>query len=838
MPTFTKASHTTTNVQKTNVDGGSARTKEPLQKPTAKDSANQNKPGFATRPSPGPAPKKDKTTVTILKESTVVVNGKEESKHDLKGPKVDKTEGREEKDASKITVKEWNTPNREDVRTGDVPKRSEVLSDAPEEAGSSERIPGGTNVHKTIVEERSVRSKEPLQKPMRDSGNKTQPGFTTMPSPGPAPTKDKTTLVSTSTESTVVVNAKVHDLQGPKVYKMEDQEEKDANKVTVKEWKTPDREDVRTGNVPERLNVQSDDPEEAGPSDEKMVDYIYMEEIIEKVMRPAGLDTKFMSSSPDSKVAYRMEKTEDEDGNTKTQIILETRVEEDVDIGDDSALEELLSKGVKKVALDDIEGTPTGSAIRNLLSLGHHGGIGDLKNKSVNVEIIEEPAEDRGDEEGEANPAPTYLQPSSVFFQIEELENDNHGIKLQGGKTEASKPTPTEDTVYKNEGSAWVREGYREADDSYFSHAQETEYFVSTPDESISESEEERGISSYGHYGVVDDLSDERYYQEVPPINPRFEEDKGYRSVHRSSYMTSERGFSKDRFPECIIEEEVQVSPTVQESVLELLKEDSMDPKQQLRGALDKLQGNVSVLLQDELSHITKDDQEGDGNLYVDVKKVQEVLDNRTVELKEPEDSDLLEDSETDEQVLASSHPGLQHAAGSKTVRKYTVKIISDQDAEPQSTWSTVDVEGFRTEESADDVYKTERVIRLGPSERSLTFQMDIGNGGKVTSPPAEGGAQEFRGFLSQSLGAAGPSGGEGQEGVYSYVRKTTVSYDQGDEPTFGHGHEGEAMKWDDLTRQQVEYGRVMQTQLFDPQLKVSQEKKIATVFLDSTEDD
>ncbi|XP_061077132.1 synemin [Conger conger] len=826
-----------TNIQKIIVEERTVRTKEPLQKP-AKDSANQRQQGFTTSPGPGPEPMMDNTTiVTPSTESTIVVNAKGDSEHDFRGPNVEKTEGKEEKDANKGTVKDWMTPGWEDVRTSNVPERSEVQSDIPGAVNSSEKLPATTYVQKTIVEERSVRSKEPLQKPVKDSTNQSQPGFATTASPGPEPMKGKTTVLTTSTESTFAVNAKEdseHDFGGPEVDKTEDREEKDASKVTVKEWTTPDWADVRTSNVPERSYIVID-PDEAGSSDEKMVDYIYMEEIIEKVMRPAGLDTKFISSSPDSKVAYRMEKTEDEDGKTKTQIILETRVEEDMDVSDDSVLEELLSKGVKKVALDDIKGTPTGSAIENLLSLGHHGGAGDLKNKSVNVEIIEEPGEDRGNGEGEANPTPTFQQPSSMFFQIEELDDDSHGTKLPEGKTEVSKPTPNEETGYQKEESAWVREGYREADDPYFSHAQETEYFVSTPDESISESEEERGISSYGHYGVVDDLSDERYYQEVPPINPRFEEDKGYRSVHRSSYMTSELGFSKDRFPECIIEEEVQVSPTVQESVLELLKEDSMDPKQQLRGALDKLQGNVSVLLQDELSHVTENDQEG---ASVDVKKVPEVLESRTVELKELDDSDLLEDSETEEQVLVSSHPSQQHSTSSKTVRKYTVKIIKDQEAEPQSAVSTAGLDVFRTEESADDVHKTERVIRLGPSERSLTFQMDIGNDGKVTSLPAEGGAQEFQGFVSESLGAAGSSGGEGHKGVYSYVRKTTVSYDQGDEPSYshGHGHEGEARKWDDLTRQQVEYGRVLQTQFFDPQLKISEEKKIATVFLDSVD--
>ncbi|XP_064168695.1 synemin [Anguilla rostrata] len=834
----------TTSVQKIIVEEQTVRTTEVLKKP-AKDSANQHEQGFTTRPSPEPAPMKDETTIVMSStESTATVDAKGDSKHDLRGPKVDKTEGREEKGANKVHLKEWITPDWEDVKTSNFPKRSEVQSDIPEEASPSETLPAATTVQKTIVEERIVRTKEPLHNLEKDSASQSQPGFAA--SPEPAPMKGKTTVFTTSTESTFVVNGKGESkrgLRGHKIDKTEGRDENDAKKDTWKEWTTPDWEDVRTTNIPERVELQSDDPEEAGSSDEKMVDYIYMEEIIEKVMRPAGLDTKFINPSPDSKVAYRVEKTEDEDGKTKTQIILESRVEEDVDITDDSALQELLGKGVKKVSLEDIKGTPTGSAIENLLSLGHHVGGSDLEHKSVNVEIIEEPAEDHGNEEGEANPAPTFLQPSSMFFQIEELDNDSHGAKHPGGKTEVSKPTPTEDTEYQKEGSVWVREGYRENDDPFFSHAQETEYFVSTPDDSISESEEERGISSYGHYGVLDDLSDERYYQEVPPINPRFEEDKGYKSGHRGSYMTSELGFAKDRFPECIIEEEVQVSPTVQESMLDHLTEDSMDPKQQLRGDLDKLQGNVFESLQGELSHATKNVPAGPKKLSVDVKKVQEVSDNGTVtitaELRDLEYSDLLEDSESDKRVLASSHPGLQHATGSKTVREYAVKIIRDQDEEPLSMAPTVGLdgpglEGLCGEESANDIHKTERVIKLGPSERSLTFQMDIGNFGSATSLPAEGGAQEFQHFFSQSLEAGGPSGGEG---VYTYVRKTTVSYDQGDEPTYSHGHEGEARKWDDLTKQQVEYGQVLQTQFVDPQLKVSQEKKIATVYLDSTED-
>ncbi len=121
-----------------------------------------------------------------------------------------------------------------------------------------------------------------------------------------------------------------------------------------------------------------------------------MEEIIQQVMKPAGLDAK-VSSSPDSKVTYHVEKTEQEDGTTKTQIVLQSKVEEEVDLSEDSALEELLSKGVKKITLENIKGTPTGTMIENLLSLGLQGE--NLENRLVNVEIIEEPVE--SDEEGE-----------------------------------------------------------------------------------------------------------------------------------------------------------------------------------------------------------------------------------------------------------------------------------------------------------------------------------------------------------------------------------------------------------------------------------------------------
>ncbi|KAI1904513.1 hypothetical protein AGOR_G00006420 [Albula goreensis] len=591
-----------------------------------------------------------------------------------------------------------------------------------------------TNIQKKTVEDKSIRPKEVPRQLGKASAPKYEPRISTSPDPGPPPAINKTsTVLPQSPKSTVIVNGQENVNQEFHEVETKDREDTDTNKVSMEESMTPDQEDERSDNSSEHVGL---DEEEASSSDEKMVDYIFMEEIIEKVMRPAGLDTK-LSTSPDSKVPYRVEKTEDEDGTKRTQIILESKVEEDLDITDDSALEELLNKEVKKISLEDIKGTPTGSVIQNLLTLGLQEGPTDLENKSVNVEIIEE---------------------------IEELENNSHSGKLPESNTDTKKSTVTDDTEYTKEESVWVREGSRDADVPNSSHAQETEYFVSTPDDSISEPEEEFGISSSGHYGMVEDLSDERYYQEASPINPRYKEDIGYRSAPRTSYMTSEHVFSKDRFPECIIEEEVHVSPSVQESMLEILREDSMDPKQQLKGALEKLQGTVSGSLQEELSLLTESSEESPENLSVNVKKVQQVSDNGTV---------------------------------------------------------TITAE-LNVSQSLDD----SNLLEAGASDK----EMDVGS---VASLPAEGGAQKFQGF-SQDLGDVGPDSGEVRDAVYSYMQRMTVTKGHGDESTHSQGHESEARKWEGLAAEPVEFSQVMTTQFVDPQLKVIQEKKVATIYLET----
>ncbi|XP_070828015.1 synemin [Chaetodon trifascialis] len=464
-----------------------------------------------------------------------------------------------------------------------------------------------------------------------------------------------------------------------------------------------------------------------GPREKKILDSVSVEELIEKVIKPVGLDAKVCSTG-ESKVRYHVEKTEQEDGTTKTQIVLESKVEEEVDISEDSALDELLSQGVKKVSLQDIKDTATGSMIKSLLSglQGHD----DLENKSVNVEIIEEPVESHSDDELEIDQKSrsSFYEPSSTYFQIEELENVPHDAQFQRSDGDATKTSVTA-TDHSKSGSVQVQEVSRESESPYFSHDQEPhDYFVSTPDDNLSEPEEGGGITSYGHYGILDDLSDERYYQDEGPPSRRVivEESDEYR------FMARDRSLVKESFPECIIEEEVRVSPIVQESMLEFLREDSLEPKEQLKGALEQLQSSVSGPLREELALLTKMGSECPQNVAVDVKKVQQSSGNGTMTIvaelnvsQTLEESGLLEAGEdlSEEQIMAtlrSSNLGLEKAFQGGAGGGYSFRVSKEEDVVYGE-----EMEGYTNEgESASEI--TEKHIKLGPSQKSFTFQMDL----------------------------------------------------------------------------------------------------------------
>lgn len=449
------------------------------------------------------------------------------------------------------------------------------------------------------------------------------------------------------------------------------------------------------------------------PSSKAILENVSVEEMIEKVIKPAGLEAK---ASDDSKIRYHVQRIQQEDGTTKTQIVLESKVEEELDVSKDSDLEELLHQGVRKVSLEDIKDTPTASMIKNLLS-GVKGGE-DLANKSINVEIIEEPVETASDdEEIEIKRLQTSFQESAAsYFQIEELENAPRKVTSEQWK----------------EGLGQVEEASRESDSSFMSQEKEPrEYFVSTPDD-FSEPEEGCGITSYGHYGIVDDLSDERYYQdEMLPTRATPDESDEYK------YVTSDRPSFKEGFPECIIEEEVRVSPIVQESVLEFLREDSLEPKEQLKGALEKLQESVSGPLKEELAYLAKISRESPDKVAVDVRKVEQSSDDGTMTIvaelnvsQTLEESGLLDESGdlSEEQIMAALRgAGLEKAFQSGGGGGYSIKVSTGDDDDDDA--------GF------GDISEKDIMERYMRGETSYSYHVQEGpeeSAGGDQSPPVK----------------------------------------------------------------------------------------------------
>lgn len=585
-------------------------------------------------------------------------------------------------------------------------------------------------------------------------------------------------------------NAETHQkVVDKKAERKDERTEADHAKATVqpdatpfiqhKEFNQDDERDLKdSGNVGPKVFA----------GEEKVLDSVSMEEIIEKVIKPAGFNAK-LTSSADSKITYHVEKMAQEDGSTKTQIVLQSKVEEDLDVSDNSAFEELLSKEVHKVSLEDIEGTPTGSMIQNLLRLGLEDE--SLENKSVKVEIMEAPLESHSDK-GEAEIEETvevkskpYFQPPSMFFHIEEPENEHQPAKQDENTDESEKASE-----YVKSGFVQVQEVSRDESLPYSSQGQETqEYFVSTPEDNVSDSEEGGGFMSYGHYGAVEDLSDERYYQEEGlPTNRRYS-DEGENNRESPEYVKRDA----TGIPECIIEEEVHVSPRIQESVLEILKEESLNPREQLKGALEQLEGTVAGALKEELVSFTKAGQSSE-NLSVNIQKVQPSPDNGTMTFvaelnisQSLEDSGLLQDEADDlsqERVMSalqSSSSDLHQAHSAGAGGEYTIRLSTEEVQKGQMPWMTglEETEGLC---SGSEVSKTEKVIRLGPNERSFTFQMDINNSASATG---------IGGMDSQD-----------QKGNGANVQEFLLS------------------------------------QKTDPALKVYQEKRVATVYLESPQED
>ncbi|NWX44882.1 SYNEM protein, partial [Steatornis caripensis] len=323
--------------------------------------------------------------------------------------------------------------------------------------------------------------------------------------------------------------------------------------------------------------------------------------------------------SADTKVTYFNKKEQPDDGKIKTEIRVQSQVQENIDISDEADVEGLSNQDVRKVVREGVEGTPSKEEIEDIV---HHGlkGNESRKNISVNVEIVEEPLDYATDERTDF----------STPFEVEEVEDTFPERERRYGDEEEQNITFTYEDVKKKKQrhESFTRvEEVTEGDDSPV----EQKYFVSVPDDHpiIKEKDDD---SVYGQIHIEEESTIKYSWQDEFLQGTQSKRDEGVSSPEETYQVVGEEASAHilKEHPEAetshvesvVIEKEIKIPHEFQTSIKGLLSKETKDPKHQLKEALEQLEGSLPESVKEELSALTKENQADSSSLEFDIKKV------------------------------------------------------------------------------------------------------------------------------------------------------------------------------------------------------------------------
>ncbi|XP_028358181.1 synemin [Phyllostomus discolor] len=330
---------------------------------------------------------------------------------------------------------------------------------------------------------------------------------------------------------------------------------------------------------------------------------------------------------PDTKVTYVGRKELPGEKKTKTEIVVESKLTEEIDVTDEAGLDYLLSKD----AGDQVwqKGKPTERMIGDVINLGLKGREG--RARVVNVEIVEEPMSYVGG--GEAREFPTP-------FHVEEADDASPGSKGLGAEEGYAETEVTFSTTSRRKKTQPPRESVTRVEEVTEAGDWEGEqsYFVSTPDEAP-EHDAGRDAGDGSVYGQIhiEEESTIRYswQDEIVPVSrrrPPRDLELGEKVVeppavpepslegHVGSPHWIEQTSSGEFHAETtVVEKEIKIPHEFHTSI----KRDFPEPRHQLVEVIGQLEENLPERVKEELSALTSEGQGRLGNLSVDVKKVQ-----------------------------------------------------------------------------------------------------------------------------------------------------------------------------------------------------------------------
>ncbi|XP_050759584.1 synemin [Gymnogyps californianus] len=323
--------------------------------------------------------------------------------------------------------------------------------------------------------------------------------------------------------------------------------------------------------------------------------------------------------STDTKVTYFNKKQQPADGKIKTEITVQSQVQENIDISDEADVGGLSNQDVRKVVREGVEGTPSKEEIEDIVHHGLKGNEG-RKNMSVNVEIVEEPLDYATDERTDF----------STPFEVEEVEDTFPERERCYGEEEEQNITFTYEDVKKkkqrHESLTHVEE-VTEEDDSPI----EQKYFVSVPDDHpiINEKDDD---SVYGQIHIEEESTIKYSWQDEFLQGTQSKRHEGVSSPEETYQVVGEEASAHilKKHPEAetshvesiVIEKEIKIPHEFQTSIKGLLSKETKDPKHQLKEALEQLEGSLPESVKEELSALTKENQADSSSLEFDIKKV------------------------------------------------------------------------------------------------------------------------------------------------------------------------------------------------------------------------
>ncbi|XDB62076.1 PREDICTED: synemin isoform X2 [Capra hircus] len=583
-------------------------------------------------------------------------------------------------------------------------------------------------------------------------------------------------------------------------------------------------------------------------------------------------------SFPDTKVTYVERKEVPGDRKAKTEIVVESKLTEEIDISDEAGLDYLLSKDAKEV---ELKGKSAERLIGDVIRLGLKGREG--RAKVVNVEIIEEPMSYVSSEKEDEFSTP---------FEVEEVDDVSPGSR---GLVEER-----EEAVYRESDVTCSGDAGQEArrPQESVTHVEEVteagdlegeqSYFVSTPDEHPGAHEREEG-SVYGQIHIEEESTIRYSWQDeiVPGSRRRVWRDDvpGEKVVKpvdvpeaslegdtASGPWKEQTRSGEFHAKPIVIEKEIKIPQEFHTSI----KEGSKEPRHQLVEVIEQLEENLPERMKEELSALTREGQGGPAGVSFDVKKVQsagsgavtlvaevnlsQTVDADQLDLEELSRDEAGEIEKAVESVVRDSlarrrspGPGSPEAEAGRGFRRWATQELystSTGEAEagpaspPGPVSATVEVtsptgfvhahvledvnqSGGRVQIASPGTWRTEQVSVEGRAAQAV--EMDVSN---VEATPRW--TQEARVLFPSGTEAEPPSVSE--PGAWRDASsRNDLAAGVSFQGSAGDRHQAPGERG----KEQAEFDKTVQLQrMVDQRSVISDEKKVALLYLDSQEEE